>query len=283
MKKGLVLEGGAMRGMYTAGVIDVLLENGMEFDGAVGVSAGAVFGCNYKSKQIGRTIRYNKRFSRDKRFGGMHSLITTGNYYNVEFGYEDIPFKYDVFDIKTFKENPMEFYVVATNVETGKPEYYKCENGDRKDVKWMRASASMPLVSKVVEIDGKGYLDGGISDSIPIRWFREIGYKRNVVILTRPLEYRKKDSKMQGIISFVMRKYPNVVKAMKSRAKDYNETLDEIARLEEQGDTYVIRPSDEENIKRTEKNPEELERVYQIGRKDGMKKLEEVKAFLAKE
>ena len=147
MKTGLVMEGGAMRGLFTAGVIDVMMEKEIEFDGAIGVSAGAAFGCNYKSKQIGRALRYNINDCKDKRYCSMKSLITTGNLYGAEFCYHELPDKLDIFDCETFENNPMEFYLVCTDVLTGKPIYKKCEKADYDCLEWMRASASMPLAS----------------------------------------------------------------------------------------------------------------------------------------
>ena len=194
MKTGLVMEGGAMRGLFTAGVIDVMMEEEIEFDGAIGVSAGAAFGCNYKSKQIGRALRYNINYCKDKRYCSMKSLITTGNLYGAEFCYHELPDKLDIFDCETFENNPMEFYLVCTDVLTGKPVYKKCEKADYDCLEWMRASASMPLASKVVEIDGYKMLDGGVSDSVPLKYFESIGYDRNIVILTQPKSYRKKNS-----------------------------------------------------------------------------------------
>ena len=155
MKTGLILEGGAMRGMFTAGVIDVLMENGIKFDGAVGVSAGAAFGVNYKSKQIGRVLRYNTKFVRDKRYCGLGVLLKTGNIYSTQFCYEEVPLKHDIFDFDTYEKNPMEFYVVATDVETGKAVYHKYEGRKDHCFDWIRASASMPMVSQIVEIDGQ--------------------------------------------------------------------------------------------------------------------------------
>ena len=190
MKKGLILEGGAMRGMFTAGVIDVMMENGIEFDGAIGVSAGAAFGCNYKSRQIGRAIRYNMRFCNDPRYCGLRTLLKTGDLYSKDFCYKEVPLKHDIFDFETFRNNPMEFYVVCTDVETGKPVYKKCDNFDNNNFEWIRASASMPIVSNIVEIDGTKLLDGGVADSIPIRYFESIGYDKNVVILTQPRGYK---------------------------------------------------------------------------------------------
>ena len=184
MKKGLVLEGGAMRGLFTAGVIDVMMEAHVEPDGLIGVSAGAAFGCNYKSRQPGRAIRYNKTFAHDSRFCSWQSLLKTGDLYNAEFGYHVIPTKYDVFDNAAYDANPMEFIAVCTDVETGKPVYKSLPKVTPTTYDWIRASASMPLVSKVVELEGMKVLDGGVADSIPLEYFENIGYEKNLVILT---------------------------------------------------------------------------------------------------
>lgn len=281
MKYGLVLEGGAMRGMYTAGVLDILLENNIQFDGMVGVSAGAVFGCNYKSRQIGRSIRYNKKYCRDPRYVSLRSLLLTGDLYNKEFAYHELPTKLDVFDTKTFIENPVEFYAVCTDIDTGKPVYHKLETGDETDIEWMRASASMPLAAKPVHLDGMRLLDGGISDSIPLKWFQSIGYEKNLVILTRPEGYRKNPASRSTRLtaSLLKRKYPKTADAMRSRAEVYNETLDYIAAQDE--NTLVMRPSRTPDVKRIERDPEKLEALYQLGRKDGEAKLEEIRAFLS--
>lgn len=148
MKCGLVLEGGAMRGLFTAGVTDVFMENGIAFDGAVGVSAGAAFGCNYKSYQPGRAIRYNTRFCRDKRYCSIRSLITTGDMFGADFCYHEIPEKLDVFDFDTYENSAMEFYVVCTDVETGKPVYHRCDTMNSRELEWLRASASMPMAAE---------------------------------------------------------------------------------------------------------------------------------------
>ena len=172
------------------------MENGVTFDGAVGVSAGAAFGCNIKSHQIGRVLRYNTRFCADKRYCGMSSLLKTGNIYSTEFCYGEVPLKYDPFDFETYKKDPMEFYVVSTDVETGRPVYHKYTGEEDSGFDWIRASASMPLVSQIVEIDGQKLLDGGISDSIPVEFFESLGYDRNVAVLTQPKTYQKSKNKM---------------------------------------------------------------------------------------
>ena len=283
MKTGLVLEGGAMRGMYTAGVLDIFMENDITVDGAIGVSAGAIFGCNYKSKQIGRTIRYNLKYSKDPRYVSIRSLIKTGDLYGVDFCYKELPTKLDLFDVETYKNNPMEFYAVTTDVNTGKPIYHLCPNGDSTDIEWYRASASMPLVSHIVEIDGIQMLDGGISDSIPIHKFKEMGYEKNIVVLTQHNGYRKKKSGMLPFIRLKMgKKYPHLVHDMEIRHEMYNQTLDDLKEMESRGEVYIIQPKDPITIGRTERNPKKLKHLYNIGRKEAMEHLEEVKEFLAK-
>lgn len=280
MKKGLVMEGGALRGMFTAGVIDVMMENGIEFDGAIGVSAGAAFGCNYKSRQIGRAIRYNKRFCNDKRYSGWGSWIKTGDFFNVDFDYYVVPRTIDIFDTETFENNPMEFYAVATDALSGKSVYKKIEKGDDYDLLWIRASASMPFLSRVVDIDGGKYSDGGTADSIPLKYFEEIGYNRNIVVLTQPLGFKKEKNKFIPLFKIALRKYPNLVKALETRHEMYNETIEYIGNKEAKGEILVIRPEAPLNIKPDEKDANELERVYQEGRKTALERIEEIKAFL---
>lgn len=275
------MEGGAMRGMFTAGVTDVLMENDIWFDGAIGVSAGACFGCNYKSKQIGRTIRYNKKYCADKRYCGWSSWLKTGNFYNAQFDYDELPNKLDIFDAKTYMENPMEFYVVATDVNTGLPVYKNLLTCDADDLLWMRASASMPLLSKLVEINGGKYSDGGTADSIPLKYFEEIGYDKNVVITTQPEKFAKKANKFVPIFKLVYKQYPEFIKALANRHILYNEQLKYIKAAEERGAAFVIRPPEPLNIKPGEKNEDELERVYQIGRCEAERQIESIKAFLA--
>lgn len=282
MKTGLVLEGGAMRGMYTAGVLDVFMENNITVDGTMGVSAGVIFGCNYKSKQIGRTIRYNLKYSKDPRYVGIRSLIKTGDLYGVDFCYREIPTKLDIFDLETYKNNPMEFYAVTTDLNSGKPIYHLCPNGDGKDIEWFRASASMPLVSRIVEIDGIPMLDGGISDSIPIHKFREMGYEKNIVVLTQHDGYRKKKSSILPLLKLRLgKKYPNLIHDMEIRHEKYNQTLDDLKEMESRGEVYIIRPKKPVTISRTERDPKKLQALYDTGRAEALEHLEAVKQFLA--
>lgn len=280
MKKGLVLEGGAMRGMYTAGVIDVLMENGIEFDGAIGVSAGAVFGCNYKSRQIGRTIRYNKAYCRDKRYCSFRSLFRTGDIYGVDFCYRKLPLELDIFDIPAYRANPMEFYAVCTDVITGEAVYHNCKLGDGEDTDWLRASASMPMLSRIVEINGQFLSDGGTADSVPLSFMEENGYQKNVVILTRPATYRKKKNRLMPILRIGLHKYPKLIEALANRHIRYNSNIDYVRKREREGHAFVICPSQKLTVGAIEHNPDKLESTYQLGRKDALAALNDLKLFL---
>lgn len=280
-KTGLILEGGAMRGMFTAGVLDVMMENNIKVDGAVGVSAGAAFGCNYKSNQIGRAIRYNTKYVRDKRYCSLHSLLTTGNIYNTDFCYGEVPLELDVFDFAAYDSDPMEFYVVCTDVTTGEAIYHRYEGRSDHGFDWIRASASMPLVSQIVEIDGLKLLDGGIADSIPVRYFESIGYHRNIAVLTQPEGYQKIRNKLMPLIALKYRKYPKLVAAMANRHTVYNETLACIAEKEKRGELLIIRPEEALPVSRMEKDPQKLQAAYEIGRKTAGARLSQIMAYLS--
>lgn len=276
MKRGLVLEGGAMRGLFSAGAMDVMMEYGVHFDGIVGVSAGACFGCNYKSRQHGRAIRYNKQFAGDGRYCGFGSLIKTGNYYNAEFAYHIVPTQYDVFDADAYAANPMEYYVVCTDITTGKAVYKKCERFDHEMLEWIRASASMPVVSTVVEVGGLKLLDGGVSDSIPLLFFQQQGYTDNVVILTQPIDYVKRPLKAIPLVKWSLRKYPEMVAAMQNRHVMYNEQTAYVRSEEAQGRCIVIRPEAPINIGHFSINADEMQRIYELGREAALKKIDEI-------
>lgn len=278
-KTGLVLEGGAMRGLFTAGILDVLLEEGVAFDGLVGVSAGAAFGCNFKSRQAGRAIHYNLKYAKDRRYCGLWSWLTTGNLFNAEFAYHTLPDKLDPFDNKSFECNPVEFHLVATDVLTGKAVYKKIEQGGNDLYEWLRASASMPIASKVVDIDGYRLLDGGIADSIPLRYFQEQGFERNVVILTQPLGYEKRAMRMMPLFKCFLRQYPELTRALAHRHEMYNEELHFLAQQEKKGDTLVICPEETLPIGRISSNKEKMQMTYLLGRETAKRKLKEIKAF----
>lgn len=278
MKTGLVLEGGAMRGMYTAGVIDSFLDHDVQVDGILAVSAGACFGCNLFSKQRGRVLRYNQRFMGDPRNVSLRSLLTTGDIINREFAYYTIPKQYDVFDEAAFEAHGGEYWVVVTNVETGEAEYMQMHHLF-EDMEMMRASASMPFCSRMVEIGGKKYLDGGIADSIPVRHAMTMGFDKVIVVLTQPLSYRKKPMNPVMIKAFY-RKYPNLCRTLLERHERYNAQTEEVRRLEQEGKIFVIRPQEALNIRRLEKDPAELERVHGLGLKDSEESMAALKAYL---
>ena len=280
MKTALILEGGAMRGMFTCGVTDVFQENGIEFDGAAGISAGAVFGCNFKSRQAGRAIRYNKRYGRDPRYCSLRSLLKTGDLYGVDFCYREIPDVLDPFDRAAFRENPMAFYVGATDVATGEAVYRRLTDGGEADIQWMRASASMPLVSRPVALEGRLLLDGGIVDPVPFAYMEGLGYDRCVAVLTQPKGYRKQPAKGMALFRLGLRKSPAVAAAMAVRHERYNGQMRQIDEREAAGTLLVIRPESGLGISRTENDPDALERVYRLGRAQGEKRLAEVREYL---
>ncbi len=279
MKRGLVLEGGAMRGLWTAGITDVMMEHDIWPDGLIGVSAGAAFGCNYKSRQIGRAIRYNMRFAKDSRYSGIRSLLTTGDYFNAEFDYHIVPKQYEIYDDDAFNRNPMEFIVVCTDVETGEAVYQTLTEANYDTYEWIRASASMPLVSKVVNIHGRKLLDGGVADSIPLAYTESIGYDRNVVVLTQPLGYQKEHNRLMPLMRFALRRYPEMIKALDYRHIMYNKQLEYVAQAEREGRCLVIRPDAKIPIGHISHNPQQMQHVYQIGRAIGERYIERIKDF----
>ncbi len=271
------MQGGAMRGLFTAGVMDVLMENGIDFDGAIGVSAGAVFGVNFKSKQIDRVHRYISKYASDYRFGSLKSWIKSGNIYDVKFCYYDLPFVLDKFDTETFTNNPMEFYVGCSDVETGLPVYQKLYDGGQRDLKYMLASASMPIVSKIVEVDGKKLLDGGVTDSVPIKFFESLGYDKNLIVLTRPIDYIDEPDKVNFLMPLL---YPKkFADAARTHHEVFNKTIEYINEGEKEGKYVVIRPEFPLPVGSIEKDISKLEEVYQHGRMVASKKLEEIKNY----
>ena len=282
IKAGLVVEGGGMRGVYSSGVLDFFIEKDLFFENNYGVSAGACHLCSYLAKQYKRAFRVNVDYLNDKRYCSVHSLLKTGNLFGAEMLYDIIPNELDLFDYDTYNKNISNFYVVITDINTGKPEYVKI--GDlKKDIIYVRASSSLPLLAQNVKINDKEYLDGGISDSIPIKKSIADGNKKNVVILTRDSTYRKGKNSLMPIIKLKYKKYPNFVKSMADRYIVYNEILDFIKELEDNGDVFVIRPKKPVNIGRTEKNREKLEALYNDGYNDAKDCYEELLKYLGKE
>lgn len=278
MSVGLVLEGGAMRGMFTAGVLDIFLDNDIKADGVIGTSAGALFGVNYLSKQRGRAIRYNKKYACESRYMGVKSLITTGNIINKQFAYYDVPLKLDVFDQAAFAQSGVDFYATITNVETGEAEYVKITD-IFEQMEILRATSAMPFVSQMVEVDGRKYLDGGIADSIPVEKCKELGYDKIIVVLTRPLDYRKKKSGA-SLAYAVYRRYPKLADRIANRYAEYNDCIEKIIEMEQRGEIFVIRPSCRVKIGRIERDPEKLQKMYDLGIEDGKKCIDDLKKYL---
>ena len=281
-KTGLVLEGGGMRGLFTAGILDVLMENNVTFDGVVGVSAGATFGCNFISHQIGRVLRYNMSQRKNPKYMGIRSLIKTGDYVGGEYAYHVLPTKLDVFDFEAFEKNPTEFHIVTTNVKTGEAIYHRLDKIDYTGMEWLRASASMPIISKPVVIGDYEMLDGGIADSIPLRYFESEGFTKNIVILTQPKGFKKKLTKLMPVFKATMRKYPAIIEGMSRRHLMYNRELEYISQQQMAGKCLVICPSDTLPIGRTSLNAKKMQHVYDMGRKAGEDNLEAIRKFIAK-
>lgn len=269
-----------MRGMYTAGVLDVFLDNQIEFNKIIGVSAGALFGVNFLSRQKGRAIRYNKRFNPDRNYLGLLPLLREGNIVSTDYAYRRVPLELDVFDNEEFIRNQAAtaFYAVITDMETGNAEYRKMTDLFRQmDI--LRASGSMPFVSRPVEIDGRKYLDGAVADSIPYQFLLEEGCDRLVIILTRDIHYRRKA--MPALpVKACYQKYPNFSEKLIDRHNAYGKQLMEIKRLEQAGKAFVFRPSSPIKISKIEKDPEKLQAVYDLGKRDAEERLPELFRFL---
>ena len=277
-KVALVLEGGAMRGLYSAGVLDVFMQNNISVDVIYGVSAGALFGLNYKSRQIGRAIRYNLKYAHEKNYMGLYSLITTGDVMNKDFCFNKLVYELDKLDFETYKNNPVEFYAVVTNLKTGKPEYIRIDDAE-KDLEYFRASGSMPFVSKPVDINGNLYLDGAVADAVPIKKALEENYEKIIVVLTRPLGFnRKKKSHLP--YKFFYRSFPNFVETANNSCTKYDETMDLIEKCESENKIVVLRPSKLIKMQRVEKDTNKLRAIYDLGVSDCTKKLYEIKEYL---
>lgn len=279
-KGGLVLEGGGMRGVYTAGVLDFFIDKDIYFENTYGVSAGICHACSYLAKQRDRAYRVNVDYLDDKRYASFYSLVTTGDYFGVKMVYEDIPNKLYPFDKKTFEEYEGNLYSVVTNMKTGEAEYIKLKDMD-KDIIYVRASSSLPLLSRIVKVDGKEYLDGGIADSIPIEKARKDGNEKNVVVLTQPNGYRKEKNKLLPVMKIKYKKYPNFINSMANRHINYNNSLDKIKEEEEKGNVFVIRPSESLDITRLEKNKYKLEALYNLGYNDAKKAYNKLLNFIS--
>lgn len=276
---GLVLEGGGMRGLYTAGILDFFLEKGILFEDCYGVSAGACHLCSYMSNQKGRAYRVSVNYLDDKNYCSAYSLITTGNLFNVEMCYDKIPNELDVFDHEAFANYPGTGHAVITDIDTGRPRYVTLKDM-KKDIVAIQASASLPIVSKPVTINGREYLDGGVADSIPIKKSIRDGHEKNVIVLTRPVGYRKQPTSNIQIFKMMYKDHPGLVKAMETRHIRYNKTLEYIEELENEGKVFVFRPESLIKIDRIEKDEKKLKVLYLQGYHDAATSYEAMKKYL---
>lgn len=280
-KTCLVLEGGAMRGIYTAGVLDKLMQNNIKFDAIIGVSAGALFGINYKSNQKGRAYRYNMKYINDKEYIGLYSYLTTGNIMNKSFCFDKLVNELDKFDYQAFKNNKTKFYVVVTNLLTGTPEYQELTDlNDQNQMEYLRASGSMQYVSKPVKINNNYYLDGATGDSIPIKYMEKLGFNKIIVVGTRPEGYKKQYKPQPSKIFY--KKYPKFIKALSNRPSMYNETIKYIEKKANNHEIIFIRPSQDLKVKRIEKNKKKLSSLYTLGQNDTKEIISTINKYLTK-
>lgn len=276
---GLVLEGGGMRGLYTAGVLEYFAQHDIHFPYIIGVSAGACMAASYLSEQQGRNRSVSIDFVNDKRYLSFSNFIRKGELFGMDFIFDEIPNNIVPLDVKKIINGPDEFVVVTTNCETGEPMYFYKEDYDEKTLgKLLRASSSIPFFADAVEHEGRYMLDGGIVDPLPIIKAESDGYAKNVVVLTKPKGYYKKQSRMSTMINY--KKYPKVDERMKVRYKHYNERLDYIFEQEKTGNIIVIAPSEDSGVGRTTRNKEKLENLYELGYKDAAEKFEAVKSLM---
>lgn len=280
-KIGLILEGGGMRGIYTAGVLDFFIEKNIEVDITIGVSAGSCHASSYLSKQYKRAYNATVDYINDKRYLSFSNLIKTGSIFGMDFMFNKIPNELNIYDYDTFAKSKSKFVVVATNCETGSPEYFELKDL-KKEIIYMQASCSIPMFANIVEIDDFKLVDGGVSDSIPIEYSLNQGYKKNIVVLTRDITYKKNKQKFLPIVNKKYKKYPNLIKAIENRHLNYNKSLNLVNQLEKDGDVLVIRPKKPVNVSQIEKNVKKLTSLYEEGYDDAKELYNKILDFIKK-
>lgn len=272
---GLILEGGGMRGVYTAGVLDCLMDHHLQFRQVYGVSAGACHACSYLSGQRGRAVRTVIDYAGERRYASWYNLVTTGEFFGAEFIYELIPNRLIPFAYQTFSQSPMTLYATLTSCRTGLPVYRQVRDMHR-DIEVIRASSSLPFLAQPVFLQGEPYLDGGIADSIPLARAIADGNKKNLVVLTQHCGYRKKPSRFSEAARIAYRRYPRLVESLASRHLRYNQALELVAQQEAEGNAIVIQPRQPVEISRLEKDKDKLRELYQQGYADAKEKLEQM-------
>ncbi|MGL5642187.1 MAG: patatin-like phospholipase family protein [Paraclostridium sp.] len=278
-KIGLILEGGGMRGIYTAGVLDFFIEKNIEVDIAIGVSAGSCHASSYLSKQYKRAYHTTVDYINDKNYLSFNNLIKTGSIFGMDFMFNTIPNELNIYDHDTFNKSNTKFVVVATNCETGNPEYFELTDL-KKEIIYMQASCSIPMFANIVEVDNYKLVDGGVADSIPIEYALNQGYKKNIVILTRDVTYKKSKQKFTSIVKRKYKKYPKLIKAIESRHLNYNKSLDLVNKLSQNGDVLVIRPKSPVKVSQVEKNIDKLTMLYNEGYNNAKELYEDILDFI---
>ncbi|HJJ27463.1 MAG TPA: patatin family protein [Methanocorpusculum sp.] len=275
----IIFEGGGMRGAYTAGVIDALIENDMEFTSCYGVSSGACHATTYLSKQFGRARKIIVNYAHDKRYFSLRSLFKTGNMFGIEFIFKTLTHELEPYDFETARNNPAKFYVGVINVKTAESEYLLIRDPDEEYMK-LAATMALPIISKKVKLNGKKYLDGGIVDSLPIKQAFAAGNKKVVLVLTQDATYRKSINKILPLLWFWYLPYQKFVGKIATRHIRYNKALIDIAEAEKAGTAFVIRPKKPVEVGRLDFNPEKIEALYQDGYRDGLELMPKLKEFL---
>ena len=280
---GLTLEGGASRSIFAAGVTDVLLEENIIADVIVGVSAGIAFATSYASRQRGRNLDIIMHYMPTKKYMGLRHLLNPKNrsYYNMDYVFYDIPEHIVPFDYDAFEAYPGKIFCVVTNIDTGKPEYVELPRTDHRNM-YTRASCALPVIFPIFHLDGKNYMDGGITDSIPYKKAIESGCDKNIVILTREVGYKKTTDRATAYAAHRFRKYPEFSAALLNRANMYNTKVAELEELERRGEVFILRPDTTEGITRTESDPKVLRMLYDKGADLMRSRIGELREYLAK-
>lgn len=280
-KIGLILEGGGMRGIYTAGVLDFLIDKNVEVDIVIGVSAGSCHACSYLSKQYKRAFNATVDYLDDKNYLSFNNLIKTGSIFGMDFMFNTIPNELNIYDYDTFNKSNTKFIAVSTNCETGKPEYFELTDL-KKEIIYIQASCSIPMFANIVEVDNYKLVDGGVSDSIPIQYALNQGYKKNIVVLTRDSTYLKSKNKFTSVIKRKYKKYPKLITAIENRHINYNKSLEIINNLSQSGDVLVIRPNSPVKVSQVEKNIDKLTALYEQGYNDAKNSFSKILDFIDK-
>ena len=281
LKGAMCLEGGSLRGLFTAGVLDALLDNEVYIEYVNGVSAGSMNGMNYISRQRGRSKRINLKYLHDKRYISYKNMFKSRQIFNFDFLFDDISNKYDIFDWESFNDKAKKYEVVATDVITGESRFFD-KNNCSDIISAVKASASMPVMSKMIDVEGRKYLDGGISTPIAYKRAFDVGYSKAIVVLTREEGYRKKPVNKinESIYKRYFKPLPNLVEKLMTVPERYNKMQEEMEELAKEGKLLIIRPQNKVTVQRLEHNSVKLEKLYNEGYEEGLKNIENIKNFI---